>query len=287
MENKSDIYYNEFFEGLPKLPDDQFKAYMEEWRRKKKVFAEKPLLNNLTKNDIWQDRAKFYFLPFLVNCYKFTRQNKLPMFAIPVSPTCMFYRDRLHLRNFMDTVHQAFFAMMDVCIPKGEQIMLLVEKHFYITDPIDGGTQQLYNMLWDVDLEPVVNKVYLPPGQNFKPRMGVPSEPIQYPTAWKKDDLNPGVPADGIELLRKTLWFRDDLDFLCKRYDLDGQYVSKEIVDLTNVPEDKKELYEKTARTFYFRIFTPKYVDNDDVEVVSSDSDLDDFDDDDFEIDST
>ena len=87
--------------------------------------------------------------------------------------------------------------------------------------------------------------------------------------------------------MRKTQWFRDDLDFLCKRYDLDGQCVSKEIVDLTNVPEDKKELYEKTARTFYFRIFTPKYVDNDDVEVVSSNSDLDDFDDDDFEIDST
>lgn len=55
---------------------------------------------------------------------------------------------------------------------------------------------------------------------------------------------------------------------------------------MTNVPEDKKEIYEKTARTFYFRTFSPKYMD-DDVEVVSSNSDLDDFDDDDFEIDST
>lgn len=90
----------------------------------------------------------------------------------------MFYRDRLHLRNFMDTIHQTFFSAMDMCIPKNEKIMLLVEKRFHIEDPIDGGTQQLYNMLWDVDLSAlkgqedrihVPPKVILPPnGARFK-----------------------------------------------------------------------------------------------------------------------
>lgn len=137
---KPPTYYNEFFEGLPKFSDADLNTYLAEEERKKKTFAEDPKLCNLTRYDIWQDRAKFYFLPFLINCYKFTRQHELPHFTIPVSPTCMFYRDRLHLRNFMDTIHQTFFSAMDMCIPKGEEIMLLVEKRFHVTDPVDGGT---------------------------------------------------------------------------------------------------------------------------------------------------
>lgn len=136
----ADTYYNEFFEGYPKLSKDDLKIWLKENNRRKKVFAEHPTVNNLTRRDIWQDRAKFYFLPFFINCYKFTRQNQLPHFAIPVSPTCMFYRDRLHLRNFMDTVWSAFFACLDMCVPKSEPIMLLVEKRFHIEHPIDGGT---------------------------------------------------------------------------------------------------------------------------------------------------
>ena len=136
----ADTYYNEFFEGYPKLSKADLKIWLKEKERQKKVFAEHPTVNNLTRRDIWQDRAKFYFLPFFINCYKFTRQNQLPHFAIPVSPTCMFYRDRLHLRNFMDTVWSAFFACLNMCVPKSEPIMLLVEKRFYVEHPIDGGT---------------------------------------------------------------------------------------------------------------------------------------------------
>ena len=136
----ADVYYNEFFEGYPKLSKADLKTWIEEKRRKKKVFAEHPTVNNLTRRDIWQDRAKFYFLPFLINCYRFTRQHRLPHFAIPVSPTCMFYRDRIHLRNFMDTVHEAFFRCLEMCLPKGERIMLLVEKRFHVENPVDGGT---------------------------------------------------------------------------------------------------------------------------------------------------
>ena len=181
---ENQTYYNEFFEGVPKLSGDDLIVWRKENERRKTTFAEKPSVRNLTRPDIWIDRAKFYFLPFLINCYKFTRQHKLPHFAIPVSPTCMFYRDRLHLRNFMDTIHQTFFRAMDMCIPKNEKIMLLVEKRFHIEDPIDGGTQQLYNMLWDADLSIlkgkdnrifVPQKVILPPhgAQAPKPRMGV------------------------------------------------------------------------------------------------------------------
>ena len=182
MENESDIYYNEFFEGHPNLSKQDLKIWLEENKRKEKIFAEHPRVNNLTRRDVWEDRAKFYFLPFLMNCYKFTRQHKLPHFAIPVSPTCMFYRDRLHLRNFMDTVHRAFFRCLDMCLQKDEKIMLLVEKRFHITDPVDGGTQQLYNMLWDYDLSALVkgerilnpNKVILPPDRSEKsPRLGL------------------------------------------------------------------------------------------------------------------
>ena len=136
-----DIYFNEFFEGYPNLPKEELDKWIEDNKRRKKTFVEYPSVSNLTRRDVWEDRAKFYFLPFLINCYKFTRRNELPMFAIPVSPTCMFHRDRLHLRNFMDTIHRTFFRCLDMCIPKGENIMLMVEKRFHIVNPVDGGTQ--------------------------------------------------------------------------------------------------------------------------------------------------
>lgn len=63
------------------------------------------------------------------------------MFALMVSPTMMIYRDRLHLRNYLDTVHNVFFKAMDMCGILNEPIMLLVEKRFHILNPIDGGTQ--------------------------------------------------------------------------------------------------------------------------------------------------
>ena len=289
MDNEQDIYYNEFFEGKPKLSDEDWKKWKKEQERKKKTFAEQPCVNNLTRRDIWEDRAKFYFLPFLINCYKFTRQHKLPYFAIPVSPTCMFYRDRLHLRNFMDTIHRAFFACLDMCLQKGEKIMLLVEKRFHIDDPIDGGTQQLYNMLWDVDLsvlkgdERVFNpsKVILPKKLGGRSqRLGV-VQSEECPTRWDRNDLNPGfVKETGIDLCRRTLWFQDDLDFLCKKYNLLNECVFKpEIVDLSKFPESKQELYAKTAREFYFKVFEPKDMGEDeDDEMASSDSDLDEYD---------
>lgn len=283
---KPPTYYNEFFEGSPQMPKEEMEAYFAEERKKKKIFVEKPMLKNLTKNEIWKDRAKFYFLPFLTNCYKFTRQHQLPHFTLMCSPTFVFYRDRLHLRNFMDTIHQAFFRAMDLCIPKGEKIMLLVEKRFHVTEPVDGGTQQLYNMLWDYDLDPKAGKVILPPMADLEPRLGVQGEVLNpYPTAWGKEDLNPDLPADGIELSRRTLWLQDDLNFLCKRYDLEDEYHSTEIIDLTNIPEEKWDIYRNTAREFYFKTFNPKYVDEE-IEIVSSDSDLDDLPDD-FEIDSS
>ena len=287
-EDDKNTYYNEFFEGHPNLPKDELKKWLEEERRKKRVFAEYPTVNNLTRRDIWLDRAKFYFLPFFINCYKFTRQNKLPHFAIPVSPTCMFHRDRLHLRNFMDTIHQTFFKCMEMCIPKGESIMLLVEKRFHVENPIDGGTQQLYNMLWDVDLSPVAKSVLLPPPEigRSSPRLSSSSgtgQDIAPDKGWDWDDLNPDVPLDGVELCRRTLWLTDDLEFLCKRFKLCGQWHSKEILDLSKHPEEKRYLYAKTARDFYFEVFEP--IEDEDSDAPSSDSDLDpdDWDDDEDE----
>ena len=294
---ENQTYYNEFFEGVPKLNAKDLDIWRKENQRKKKVFAEHPTVNNLTRVDIWRDRSKFYFLPFLINCYKFTRQHKLPHFAIPVSPTCMFYRDRLHLRNFMDTVHQTFFSTLEMCIPKGERIMLLVEKRFHVVDPIDGGTQQLYNMLWDYDLSAIVkgqkicgpNDVLLPPqnsqsaGSRLAGPQGVPEWQSTY---WNFNDLNPAVPSEGLDLCRRTCWFMDDMNFLCKRYDFIEEKPFPEIVDLTRFPEEKWDIYKKTAREFHFAIFEPKYVDED-VEVVSSNSELDDLDDDELDIDST
>lgn len=209
----------------------------------------------------------------------------------------MFYRDRLHLRNWMDTIHQYFFKCLDMCLKKGERIMLLVEKRFHIENPIDGGTQQLYNMLWDVDLSAlkgedrihVPPKVILPPvGAQF-PRLPASPEGNTLPeTSWNTDKLNPDIPPEGgIDLCRRTLWFQDDLNFLCKKYYLMDECVFyPEQVDVSKYPEDKKDLYAKTAREFYFKIFEPKETEDDeDTEIISSDSDLDG--DDDFDIDST
>lgn len=297
-ENNKEIYFNEFFEGHPNLKGNDLKVWLEEEKRKKRIFAEHPTVNNLTRRDVMEDRAKFYFLPFMINCYRFTRQHKLPYFAIPVSPTCMFYRDRLHLRNYMDTIHRYFFKCLDMCLKKGEKIMLLVEKRFHVEDPVDGGTQQLYNMLWDVDLSVLKDgerihvppKVILPPSGAQFPRIPAPDGGKQQfsDTSWDEDDLNPGIPAEGgIDLCRRTLWFQDDLEFLCKKYYLMDECVFyPEIVDVSKYPEDKKELYAKTAREFYFKIFEPKETEDDeDTEIISSDSDLDG--DDDFDFDST
>ena len=311
-DNNKDIYYNEFFEGYPKLSQADLKTWIEENKRKsRKTFVEHPSVRNLTVRDIvgeleWRDRAKFYFLPFLVNCYRFTRQHRLPHFAIPVSPTCMFYRDRLHLRNFMDTVHQAFFRALEMCLPKGESIMLLVEKRFHVDDPIDGGTQQLYNMMWDVDLSAIVDdvRVYEPQKVILPKRTGNVSSRLpvqedehivhQSDTYWNWPDLNPGAPKDtGVDLCRRTLWLMDDLHFLGKKYDLIGQEEYPEIqeeypeiIDLSKYPEEKWGIYRKTARTFCFKVFAPKDIEDEDQEIISSDSDLE-PDDDDMELDST
>ena len=176
MDNEpTSIYKNEFFDSIPDLQGDALRQWIEKQRTEgRSEFKDFPCLKTLTKREVWQDMAKFYFLPFMINCYKFTRQNELPRFALMVSPTMMFYRDRLHLRNFPDTIHRAFFACLDMCIPKGEEIMLLVEKRFHIVDPIDGGTQQLYNMLWDYDLTPKAGKVILP---KPPPRLGMVDVP--------------------------------------------------------------------------------------------------------------
>ena len=264
--NQIEPYYNEFFEGCPKLPKEELRKWLEEQRRKKSTFVEYPCVKNLVVRDIlgeveWRDRAKFYFLPFFINCYKFTKFQKLPHFAIPVSPTCMFHRDRLHLRNFMDTIHQAFFGCLDMCLPKGEKIMLLVRKQFHVDNPIDGGTQQLYNMLWDYDLSPLAKSVLLPPplfGKSTRLGISGGGQSTSQTLGWNWDDLNPDVPEEGIDLMRTTCWLMDDLDFLCKRYVLCGQYHSKEIIDLSKYPEDKWPIYEKTARDFYFKVFDPR-----------------------------
>jgi len=181
-----------------------------------------------------------------------------------------------------------------MCLKKDERIMLLVEKRFHVDDPVDGGTQQLYNMLWDTDLSVLVgdtrvynpSKVILPKRGSVRgPRMGIVQE--DYPTRWDWTDLNPGFDKEnGVDLCRRTLWFQDDLDFLCKRYELLDECVCKpEILDLSKYPEEKQGIYAKTAREFYFKVFQPKYVDDEDAEVVSSDSDLDD--DDGFDSDGT
>ena len=179
-----------------------------------------------------------------------------------------------------------------MCIPKGEKIMLLVQKRFHVFNPVDGGTQQLYNMLWDYDLSPMAKSVLLPPPQigMLAGRMGVPgfggTSTTENPLGWDRDDLNPDVHEEGVELKRTTLWLMDDLAFLCKKYNIYGQYHSKEVIDLSKYPEEKWPIYEKTARDFYFKVFEPKDIPDDPDEPVSSDSDLDSSDDD-FDPDST
>lgn len=253
-------YYNEFFEGCPKLPKEELRKWLDGQKLKKSTFAEYPCTKNLTRVDIWEDKAKFYFLPFMMNCYQFTKRQKLPHFALMCSPTFLFYRDRLHQRNFMETIHNIFFRCMEMCIPKSERIMLLVEKRFHIENPIDGGSQQLYNMLWDYDLSPMAKSVLLPPPNVGRTRLGVSNGdlPTTLPIGWDWGDLNPDIPDGGVELCRRTCWLQDDLFFLCQRYNLDGEYHSKEIIDLSKYPEEKWSIYEKTARDFYFKVFDPK-----------------------------
>ena len=115
-------------------------------------------------------------------------------------------------------------------------------------------------------------------------RMGIPgfdgTSTTENPLGWDRDDLNPDVPEEGVELKRTTLWLMDDLAFLCKRYNVYGQYHSKEIIDLSKYPEEKWPIYEKTARDFYFKVFEPKDIPDDPDEPSSSDSDLDSSDDD-------
>lgn len=253
-------YYNEFFEGCPKLPKEELRKWLDGQKFKKSTFSEYPCTKDLTRVDIWEDKAKFYFLPFMMNCYQFTKRQKLPHFALMCSPTFLFYRDRLHQRNFMETIHNIFFGCMEMCIPKSERIMLLVEKRFHIENPIDGGSQQLYNMLWDYDLSPMAKSVLLPPPNVGRTRLGVSNGdlPTTLPIGWDWGDLNPDIPEGGVELCRRTCWLQDDLFFLCQRYNLDGEYHSKEIIDLSKYPEEKWSIYEKTARDFYFKVFDPK-----------------------------
>lgn len=121
-------------------------------------------------------------------------------------------------------------------------------------------------------------------------RLGVNSGdlPTTLPSGWDWDDLNPDVPDGGLELCRRTCWLQDDLFFLCQRYNLEGEYHSKEIIDFTKYSEEKRPIYEKTARDFYFKVFNPKDIEDEDEEsdeFDSSDTDLSYMDD--FDIDST
>ena len=118
----------------------------------------------------------------------------------------MFTRDRLTLRNFPDTIHQAFFRALETCgILPNERIMLLVEKKFHIKNPIDGGSQQLYNMLWDVDLKPNPKKLIAPSEDNEYPFIIGADGKVD----WNKSNdkyFNPDVPTEGLWLSRGTLW---------------------------------------------------------------------------------
>jgi hypothetical protein len=143
-------------------------------------------------------------------------------------------------------------------------------------------------MLWDYDLSALVkgnrilnpSKVILP---NVRPdsmssRLAAPqAEQIDLSTYWDGNDLNPMMDKEkGIDLCRRTCWLTDDLLFLGKKYYLVGQEEYPEIIDLSKYPEDKRDIYAKTARTFCFKVFEPKEQPDD--EVISSDSDLDDMD---------
>lgn len=251
-----EIYYNKFFEG----------------KEKGSTFDQNPMLSNLTQSTMWKDKEKFYFLPYLVNCYKFTKKNKLPRFALVCSPTFVFHRDRLNQRSFMETIHKNFLDMMETCGLLDEPIMLLVEKRFHIERPIQGGSQQLYNMLWDTDIDPKAQKCpFIIPGSSEG-------------SGW---DVNPGMPLyGGLDLSRRTLWFIDDLNLLCERYDLSGDEHYPEVLDLSEIPEERQKLYK--PREFYFKVFVPKDIPPEPIEVVSSESWLDgDSTETDFDYDST
>ena len=250
--DKNGIYYNEFFEG--KDPDSDF--------------TEHPLLANLTQRQVIDEKAKFYFLPFLINCYLFTRQHQLPKFAIPVSPTMMFYRDRLHNRGFLDSVFEIFFECMEMCGVLHEPIMLMVEKRFHIFKPIDGGTQQLYNMLWDVDLDPKINRCYLP--SKMEARLPSRVKDDDENNGWS--DANQNIVESDLWLSRRTLWFIDDLKHLGKRFILDGECHYTEILDFTNVDESRAK--KMKPREFYFKTFLPKKVEEEEEEAESTESDI-------------
>ena len=80
-------------------------------------------------------------------------------------------------------------------------------------------------------------------------------------------------------MCRKTCWLLDDLNFLGRKYYVKEQETHKEIIDVSKYPDEKKDAYAKTARTFVFQLLEPREIDEeDDDELISSDSDLDDFD---------
>ena len=132
----------------------------------------------------------------------------------------------------MDTIFDAFFRALDICIPKDEKIMLLVEKRFHVFKPIDGGTQQLYNMLWDVDISPKADKCILPP--RTKKRLGL-QDKYEDDTRWGDtiDEFSPAMTMDDIWLSRKTLWLQDDLMYLGKRLILNDEFHKSEVLDLS------------------------------------------------------
>ena len=71
----------------------------------------------------------------------------------------------------------------------------------------------------------------------------------------------------------------DDLHFLGNRFYVKQQEEYDEILDLEKYPPNKQDIYAKTARRFVFQILEPREIDeDDDDELLSSDSDLDDMD---------
>lgn len=126
-------------------------------------------------------------------------------------------------------------------------------------------------MLWNTDIDPKAQKcAFIIPGSATK------------------YDVNPDVPLEGgLDLSRRTLWFIDDLYFLSRKYDLSGEEHYPEILDLSNIPEEKQKLYDK-PREFYFKVFSPKDIPPEPIEIISSDSELDgDSTETDFDYDST
>lgn len=215
-EDSATMYRNEFLDG--RGPDGQ-------------LFEDRPMLSNLRQNVIWADEAKFFFLPYLVHCHRFTQQHRIPHFTLMCSPTFLFHRCGLSRRCFPDTIWSAFFRAMDMCGLLDETIFLLVEKRFTVRQPIDGGTQQLYSMLWDVDLGPKAKKCLIP-------------DPTLANSTWfdpnRGFDPNPDVKESEFVLTRRTLWLQDDLSNLGRKYAVVGQQVYTERLDLSKIPEDRR-----------------------------------------------